>query len=317
MSIDQNTIVTSDTELDLLPGTTEAGQIADLAVKASSPAIAVVDSDTVRHIFARTDDGGYRLATEIDVDGLRRDHDALPPTRLAGLVTVHTPDALVTYARRHLDPDRSTLWGDVDGARITVVLNDHERNRVPADGDQAPEPGTGEPDWADHQATLTLKPSPEWDAWTGHNEKGLSQEQLAEFLEEHLREIVDPDGSTLLEVTRTFQATTGATFRRAQSLHSGQVQLTWQEEGEATAGTSGQLEVPREFTIRIRPFLGTDPVDVRGQFRYRVTNGQLALGYRLLNLDDHRRAAVEDVLEDVADQLSLSPIEGVAPKVRR
>jgi uncharacterized protein YfdQ (DUF2303 family) len=290
---------------------TEAGTIADLAERAAKVDMHVVDvrdvaSDPVeRRVYGRGPDGSLVLVDQVDVAQLLRNHANQLPDRRAGTVAVHTPQSLVDYAKRHLDSDGSTLWGDVDAARITVVLNDHG-------------PSAGHlPDWGDHRAVLALKASPEWSAWTAINEKWLTQEQLAEFLEEHLAEIVRPDGSDLLEVARTFQATVGATFRRAQSLHSGQVQLTWQEDGEAKAGSSGQMEVPREFTVALRPFAGTDPVEVTGMFRYRVTQGQLALGIRLLNLDDHRRAAVEDVLATVADALALTALEGVAPEARR
>lgn len=286
---------------------TEAETIADLARQAAKVDVHEVDVTDGRQvvekrIYGPGIDGMLTLVDTIDIDQTLREFFEQRPAVLEGTVAVHTPRTLIDYATRHLDPVRSTLWGDVDNARLTVILNDHAAD---------------DPQWGDHRAVLDLKPSPEWVAWTRLNEKGMAQEELAEFLEEHLVEVVDPDGSTLLEVTRTFQATTGATFRRAQSLHSGQVQLTWQEEGEAKAGTSGQLEVPREFTVRLRPFLGTDPVDVKGMFRYRVSSGSLALGFRLLNLDEHRRDAVEQVLAVVADDLALTPFEGVAPPVRR
>lgn len=289
---------------------TEAGVVAALARDAAKVDVHTVDvrdgSHTItQRVYGRGFDGSLQLVDTIDVAEQVRAHVAEAPTRRAGSVTVHTPEALVQFAARHMDVDRSTLWGDVENARLTVILNDDG----PAE--------TYQPDWGDHRVILGLKPSPEWQAWTSLTEKGMSQEELAEFLEEHLLEVVDPDGSTLLEVTRTFQATTGATFRRAQSLHSGQVQLTWQEEGEAKAGASGQLEVPREFTIRVRPFMGTEPVDVRGQFRYRVSSGSLQLGFRLLNLDEHRREAVEVVLAVVADELGLTAFEGIAPSARR
>lgn len=289
---------------------TEAGVVAALARDAAKVDLHTLDvtdcGQTVqRRVYGRGHAGELELVDTIDMADLLRDHIARAPMRRAGSITVHTPASLVQFAARHLDIDQSTLWGDVDNARITVVLND--------DGPAA----SHDPDWADHRVVLGLKPSPEWDAWTSRNEKGMSQEELAEFLEEHLVEVLDPDGSTLLEVTRTFQATTGATFRRAQSMQSGQVQLTWQEEGTAKAGSSGQLEVPKDFTIRVRPFVGTDPVEVRGMFRYRVASGQLQLGFRLLNLDEHRRTAVEEVLSEVADDLALTPFEGVAPGPRR
>lgn len=287
---------------------TEAGVVASLARDAAKVDVHTIDVTAdgsrpiERRVYGRDPDGALTLVDTIDIAEAQHDHADRLPDVLAGTVAVHTPEALVAYATRHLDTERSTLWGDVENARITVIINDHVK---------------GSPGWGDHRTVLDLKASPEWQAWVRLNEKGMSQEELAEFLEEHLLEVVDPDGSTLLEVTRTFQATTGATFRRAQSLHSGQVQITWQEEGEAKAGSSGQLEVPREFTIRVRPFVGSPAVDVRGMFRYRVSSGSLQLGFRLLNLDEHRRAAVEDILEGVADDLKLQAFEGIAPSARR
>lgn len=299
------------TEEHTLYSATEAGTIAELARDAAKVDVHTIDVTAdgsrpiERRVYGRDTDGGLTLVDTIDIAEAQRAHAQAGPDRLAGTVHVHTPDTLVAYAARHLHADTTTLWGDVENARLTVIFNDH--------GDQTED----NPGWGDHRAVLDLKASPEWQAWVRLNEKGMSQEELAEFLEEHLLEVVDPDGSTLLEVTRTFQATTGATFRRAQSLHSGQVQITWQEEGEAKAGASGQLEVPREFTIRVRPFVGSPPVDVRGMFRYRVSSGSLQLGFRLLNLDEHRRAAVEDILEGVAEDLTLQAFEGIAPSARR
>ena len=278
---------------------TETDAVAELADARTAPVylVPVGDDEAQVHVYSRHGS----LVETIDVE-----RTWVTPRHRRGTVAVHTPAGLVAYAARHLDPDRSTLFGDVDRARISVILNDHGSH----DGDN-------EPGWADHRAVLDLKASPEWTAWAGADQQAFAQEELAEFLEENLAAIVTPSGSTMLEVTRTFHATTGAVFKRAQSTHSGEVRLVYEENVAATAGTAGETEVPREFTLSLRPFVGTDPVEVRGQFRYRVHGGKLSLGFRLLNLDDVRRAAVEDVLAVVADELSLVAIEGVAPEPRR
>ncbi|MDP8961520.1 MAG: YfdQ family protein [Actinomycetota bacterium] len=227
------------------------------------------------------------------------------PVTRRGTVHVHTPDALVTYARRCLDEEASTLWGDLEAATITVVLNDHGKLQI------------GSPGWADHRAILQLRPSPEWEAWTRIDGGWRSQVELAEFLEERVQDIVDPDGATLLEVARTFHATSTARFKSAIALHSGEQQLVYEQEIDGKAGRTGQAEIPREFTLFIRPFFGTDPVDVHGQFRFRVREGSLALGVRLLRVQDVRRGAIGEALEVVSQELALPAIEGAAPKPRR
>lgn len=211
----------------------------------------------------------------------------------------------------HLDPRASTLWADVEHARLTVVINDHEQT-----GEDS-EPGTGLAEWADHRATLQLAHTAEWVAWTSHNDKNMTQVAFAEFLEERIRDVIEPAGAALLEVSRTLQATTSANFKQATSTHSGETTLVWEENVTATAGRTGKADVPREFRLGLVPFVGGNVVAVDGLFRYRVRDGRLELGYRLLNVQDVLRAAVLDLVDFVAQALGLSPIEGEAPSARR
>lgn len=289
---------------------TEAGTIATLAERATKVDVHVLDVHATdgrtvleQHIYGRGAEGELERVDTIDVDATRREATGRGPDRLAGLIHVHSPATLSDYAARHIDGARSTLWGDVPNAKVTVVLNDHT-----ADGQQG---------WADHRVALQLETSPELAAWLKHDDQAIGQETFGDFLEERLLDIIDPDGSTMLEVARTFSATVGATFRRAVNGHDGTTSLTWQEDVDAKAGKSGQLEVPREFTIGVPPYVGCAAVKIRGLFRYRVADGQLRLGYRLLNLDDVRRQAVAEVLTEVGNRLDLVAFEGVAPQARR
>lgn len=274
---------------------TEADAVAEIA--RDDQMIETIISGREERVYGRDAAGEV---VRVDTVDLREDDDE--PQHLRGTVNVHTTDALIAYGERHVDADASTLWGDVDNRLLTVVFNDHHN---------------GTPGWADHRAVLRLNASPAWRDWTGHNEKGHSQEEFAEFLEEHISDITDPSGSTMLDVTRTFHATQGATFRRAQSLQSGAVELRYEEEVDAKAGQAGDVEVPREFTIVVAPFVGADKVEVSGQFRYRIQSGRLSLSYRLLNLEEILRDAVATELDVVADDLGLTAIEGRAPEARR
>lgn len=284
---------------------TDAEAITRVARSSTAPTEVLVpddDGDALEaRIYGYHPDTGHGL---VDVVDLEQERDR--PRIKRGDVAVATPKALATYANRHLDHDRSTLWGDIDAGRIVVVLNDHGAGDGPHD--------TG---WADHRAALQLQRSPEWRAWTGIDSHWLSQTELAEFLEERLLEVHVPDGSTLLEVTQTFHATTDARFKSSQQLHSGEQRLIYEQDVQASAGRTSQVEVPTDLTVRLRPWLGVDPVDIAGKFRFRVRDGQLMLGVKLLHLDDVSRTAVEAALADVAHELVLDPIEGVAPSARR
>ena len=240
--------------------------------------------------------------TVVDID-----HEKLgeTPNQKRGQLALHTPASLADYAARHIDLDRTTIWGDLPAGKITVVLNDHSADRA---DDSA--------GWADHRAAVQLRRTPEWEAWTGIHEKPLGQVELAEFLEEHLLDVTDPDGSTLLDIVQTFQATSSARFKKSVVLHSGEQQLTWEETIDASAG-AGSTEIPRQLTIRISPWMGVAPVDITAAFRFRIRDGRLTLSVVLRNLQQHSDQGVTAAAEDVADALELNCLYGTPPAPRR
>lgn len=277
---------------------TEAEAVADLARTAYVEEVAASDLDSDlggRFVIHRTDERTSYLDFEAFAP--------IPRTK-RGEVTVHTIEALKQYAVRHVHEDRSTLWADVPNARLTVVLNDH-----------AVEVGSeaGSPGWGDHRVGLKLMYSPEWNAWAQKSGQMMPQGAFADFLDERVVDVVEPDGALLLEIAQTFQATTSAKFRQAISRQSNTVKLLWEEDSDARAGTNGDVEIPRELKVRLRPFRGDEPVIVDGRFTYSVKEGKLTLGVKLLNLAEIVETAVARVAEQAASFLSLTVLEGVAP----
>lgn len=283
------------------------GQCGDAEVLATVAAraaglheVRVAGDEQERQLLIGLDgEGGHYILDDTELELL----DPTPTSR-RGDIRVATPEALVTYAGRHLDPHATTLWAEIDHGRITVILNDH--------GDLE-----GKPGWGDHRVALAMTRSPEWVAWSKLAGQWVDQTSLAEFLEEHLLEVSEPDGSTLLEVAQTFHATTNATFKSSQQLHSGEQRLVYEEDVQASAGRSQHTEIPTDLILTLRPWLGVDPVDVKAKFRFRVRSGELALGVKLLYADEVSRTAVEDAAIEVGEQLGLEVIEGVPPVSRR
>lgn len=255
-----------------------------------------------------TRDHGDGFHTHVLAEGMRLEHEDREKTQPnprapRAVVGAHTPDGLIAYATRHVDASTSTLWADVDAAAITVVINDHSID--------------GRPGWADHRARLQLRRPPEWQAWTELNGKTMSQVALAEFLEEHAREIVEPDGATMIELAQTFHATTKAEFKQAVVLATGDRRLTYEETTTAGAGATRSKDVPAAFVVALAPFEGHDPVRIEARFRYTIRDGNLTLGYRLLHLVDISRDAVRTLVGQVSAGLDLPIIEGTAPEARR
>jgi uncharacterized protein YfdQ (DUF2303 family) len=294
--------MTDDTELETLTVGMDAEAIARLARDGVAPhTVKVGDgpSGAVDQLWFGNGPDGHRL---IHIENLQEKRSR--PAMKAGDVQVDTPEALITYAERHLDESTTTLWAQVDRGRITVILNDH--------GDVDDIAG-----WADHRAMLTMRRAEEWDAWTGIAGQWTTQHDLALFIEEHLQDIAEPDGSTLLEVTQTFHAISEATFTSTRRLADGTQHLVWTEDVNATAGRDQHTAIPTDLTLHLRPWVGVAPEKVDAKFRFRVRDGHLSLRVDLLRTADISRRAVEAAAVDAATQLGVPMIEGTAPSARR
>lgn len=277
------------------------------------------------------DDGRYYVVTAprgaeasvIDLEQ-QREWTRTRPRRAAGRFTVHDADSFVAYLARH-DTAEAEVWADLGRQRLTAVLNAHGRTDPPERVDTADPPRADGPEadtvagWQDHRLELDLRQTPEWQAWTALDTKLCEQAELAEHIEDHVDTIIEPTGATMLELVQHFHATTGVTFQSSKALSSGERQLTYRENVEASAGKTGQLTIPATFNLALAPFDGLDPYKVRARFRYRMTGGRLTIGYALNRPADVLRAAFTDQLTAVEDNLGGTvPIyAGAAPDEAR
>jgi uncharacterized protein YfdQ (DUF2303 family) len=227
------------------------------------------------------------------------------PARQQGTVTLHTGGSLADYVNRHKTHTDTVIYADVPRRTVVAVLNDHPT------GD-----AFGEAGWADHRAVLNLQHTDEWKAWTSHDGHIGGQQEFAEFIEDHAADILSPPGADLLELAQTIEATTSAAFKSQTMLDNGQRALVYEETIETRAGQRGQLEIPREFTLQLRPFDGGPAYKVTARLRVRIREGRLAIGYVLHKPEDVVRAAFDDVLVDIGDRAELPVLFGVAPAAR-
>jgi len=224
------------------------------------------------------------------------------PMRKRGTYFPTTVDALTDYVEQH-KTDGTTIWVNGDAAVVEAVLNDNE---------------TSDAGWRDHRALLKLRPSAEWLYWLGNDQKMLSQEDFSEHLEGGLDEILEPDGAEMLEIAHSFHATSGATFRSAIRLASGEQQLQYDETITAGAGRSGDLTVPTRFMLGLSPFVGEDAYKLVARLRFRITGGTLKLGYWLDRPDRARRDALDSIAETIASRLpNVYAGEPAAPETGR
>lgn len=219
------------------------------------------------------------------------------PERREGTAHLTTLQSFVDHVNRFKDGD-SAVFADVTGGtpRLIAVLDYHEQN----DRSQVGERGAmgvvaGRPRFGRHRAEYRFPISKEWEAWTAAGKKGLTQLEFAEFLEDHLVDVLDPaaagpDGKPLvgetarklasllgitlanpqrlLELSRGLSVHVGAAVKVHPNLSSGETHLSFEE--KHSDGKGEPLKIPGGFVIGIPVFRDGESYQLPVRLRYRV-----------------------------------------------
>ncbi|MGW7495399.1 DUF2303 family protein [Streptomyces luteogriseus] len=234
--------------------------------------------------------GGIR---EVDLTGPQ--HTGTPP-RKAGTTTVRDAASWSAYFTKH-SSEASEVYADSERLTVTAVLNAHAAES---------------PSWGDHRLILQLRTTDAWKQWIQNDGQLLGQEEFAEFLEDHLPELLEPSSADMLEIAQSLQAATKVDFQSGVRLSSGQRQFQYVETTTTKAGQKGQLTVPETFVIGLIPFEGSEGYRLTARLRYRITDRGLRMGYKLERPADVLRTAFTDVV-NVIDGDIEQPVMNGAP----
>ncbi|TMU98069.1 DUF2303 family protein [Streptomyces sp. DASNCL29] len=266
-----------------MTNTDNANTIANLALR-SAPPVAL----ELGKVHAFHTSGGVHT---VDLTG---DKHRDTPARKTGTTTVRDAESFLTYWGKHHD-DATEVYADGDRLTITAILDAHQTDAAR---------------WGQHRLHLALRTTDAWQQWAANDGKLLGQEQFAEFIEDHLPELLEPAAATMLEIAQSIQATTKAEFQSGTRLQSGERQLKYVEDTRASAGRKGELTIPETFIVGLVPFEGSEGYKVTARLRYRIGDGQLRIGYKLDRPDEVRRTAFDDVRKAVAEQLATAVMNG-------
>ncbi len=292
-------MTTNDTTtIDCADLSTDATVIAQLAQQAVLPR-----QLTDGQLYAIQDaDGSTQLLETPGYVRTVEDSRADAPRRIERAVTVRDADSLIDHLNRNLSSTSRNgyahgvgeleVWADLDARKVTAVLD-------------------GLDGWRKHTATLALRHSREWSEWTSIDGKLLPQATLAQFIEDHLSSIAEPDGAKLLDVCQTLQATTSVTFKSQTILANGQRQIRYEESVEAKAGQKGDLTIPGELLLALPIFQGGERVAVRARFRFAIRDGVLTLGVKLVEPDLQVEEAFAEVVDDIQGRIEVRINHGV------
>ena len=226
---------------------------------------------------------------------LRRD----TPRRVQGTVRFRDAGDFAAYMVRMNMPHRSTIYFQrqeaerkQDASIVGVV--DHHASAL-----------NEQSDWSAHRAQFTPDVTPEWRAWTAINNRSLSQDDLALFLEEHEIDVTMPPGAELREMVADLRVSTSGDFRRAVNLDNGAVQFNYQETHEAQAGAR-QVTVPTHLELSLAPYYGIALQTVTARLRYRLNSGKLTWTVAILRVEQIERAAFDELCNAV--EVVVTPV---------
>lgn len=212
------------------------------------------------------------------------------PRRKTGRYTAHSPASLVAYVQRHLTDD-TEVWADTVERRIVAVIDGH---------------GIAAPGHHEHTMTLGVDRSASWKRWKAADQRLMTQAQFADFIEQAADEVVDPSAAVLLDIAQTVTGHRNVQFESAERLDNGDMSVVWKEDTTAKAGKDGKLTIPSHLTLRIRPFVGAAPAEVKASLRHRVTKEGVTLGYALLNPDGIEEAVFDAYVSRIAGDLGAT-----------
>lgn len=217
------------------------------------------------------------------------------PVRKRGTTVLNDAESFIAVVNDQKG-GATRLFSTIDPPTFTAVFNHHAAH----------------PGWCDHRAEYNAPLSPEWEAWTGADGDKMTQVQIAQFIENNLVDVVEPDGATLLEICRTLEAKKKVNFSSSIRLSDGSNQFTFEEEVHGSA-QKGQLSVPEQFVIGIPVFESGDKWRVDVRLRYRIEDGgKLTMWLELIRPHKVIEQAVKELREQIAAQTELPILNGAA-----
>lgn len=251
------------------------------------------------------------LVPHQSIDALDLERFAAAPDAKRGVFTFYSPASFAAYVNQQKTGATKIFTSnrfDKNAQALTVATAIFDAHGVALDN---PNSAAG---WHAHRAELSLRHTTIWQTWMAFDQKHMSQKAFAEFIEDNVIDIIRPDHATMIEVSKTFQATQSVNFKKSTRLDNGDIGLAYEQTTEAKAGQKGDIEIPGTFTIGIPMFDGTSAVTIEARLRHDIDGGNLKLWYALLRPDRVRDLTVEAVLANLETDTGLPSLLGTAPK---
>jgi len=202
----------------------------------------------------------------------------------------------------------SRVYASESSGSFVAVLDEYGRGFLDEAEDETEARGLF--NYREWRAVYQPALSPQWIAWIGSNGKTMTQKELAEFLEDHLPDIVEPDGSALMELVLNLELSQTGKFASTQRLQDGSAKLEYRNELQQV----GQVQLPARIILEIPIYRHQGAVQVQAHLRFRLHGGGLTLHYQMIRPERAIEQAFEDLIGLVAAGCTL---EGQASPILR
>ncbi len=207
---------------------------------------------------------GYRAI--ISHPNTLRLHDAedyrVHPRRVKRNLMCTDTQTLLDYWLKWKGED-SEIFADLEKRQVLMRFDEHTAEL---------------PQWGEHNALYECPQGKEWAEWEENDKNRMSQEEFGIFLEDRAKEVVEPNGTDLLALTQHFAVGQDVSYSKAQRQTDGNVQFSYSQ----TNAPADSIKIPETFTLGIAPFHNGKVYEVKARFRYRISNGSLAMWYELI-----------------------------------
>lgn len=177
--------------------------------------------------------------------------------------------------------------------------------------------GKEAPKWGSHKVTFNYRRSSRWDLWEKNNNKWMTQEVFADFLDSGLNEITKPAQSDVLDIVKNFRATVNA--EAESSIGQGGTSFSYRQVTKGGSAKKTDVEVPEYFSVQVAPFEGLQnlnsliadsnkqiPIyEFRAKCNWRLDDNKPEFKIQLLNFE----TAVDETLESV--RVAIKELTGV------
>lgn len=238
------------------------------------------------------------------------------PERRKGMAHALTLSSFCDLVNRHKDASTAVFADIMSSAPLlTAVVDYHETDHSPRFGQ--------------HRIGYAFPLSPEWQKWIAADGKTMGQLAFAEFLEDHIQELVAPTDdereqyedimqvkfgtpNKIAELGRGLSITVNSVVANANTLQTGEGMIQFEETHSDKDGKP--LKVPGLFMIGIPLFFGGGVVRIPVRLRYRKEGAKINWLFKLYRPEIFIYEALQADVDAVRGLVDLPVYEG-SPEV--